>query len=265
MVDYRKFSDGVQSGSALFHYSKMIGTCEQEYIGRETCKLYPPLFHIIGSFFVQTPKDFLYFSIVSFFVVSIICLKYLTKSWFGPLFLLSGSTLMRFVLVNSVLPSFFAVLIFFVFYFNKNHWIKIILFILGMLTHNYFFILVLLGFMASGIKMVFENGFLALIPGFAPFGFLKNFAGNLDYWFSSNAFFITLIGFFELVKEKRQELVLLCIFALISSFDLQRAFFVVQIATLIGFVSFFEKRNVSIQSWLVLGIVIINLFNWVPK
>lgn len=262
--DYPKFSSGVQSGAALFHYSKMIGTCESEYIGRETCKLYPPLFHIIGSFFVKTPGDYLNFSLVFFFVVSIMATLFLTKTWFGPLILLSGTSLVRFVLVHSVIPSYFAVLIFFCLFLSKNNLFRAILFISGMLTHNYFFILVLLGFFAIGVKKFLENGFLALIPAFTPFSFLKNFSGNVDYWFSSNILFITLIGFFQLIKEERHEIVLLTVFAFITSFDLSRAFFVVQIATIIGFVSFFQGSNRMNQTLMVLGIVLINAFNWIP-
>ena len=240
------------------HYAKIIGQCDQ--INWNECEEYPPMYSWIAQFFVNNTYSFMLFNFFLTLIVFPIAISFITKNWdFGLLFLLFSNVGILTLNVGTY-PTLLALILWTIFYLNKNPYIRIFLLIIGTFVHNGIYLALIATWLLEYlVKLDWKN----ILPISSPFTFnfdlnkiLIQLPDTLDLYFKSGFIISYLIGLKQFLIEKKYELIILFFISLILSISILRTIYFAIFIAMWGFAKFYEQQDNSTK-YKILGIGII--------
>lgn len=251
----------------IYHFPKILGKCDE--ITWIACETYPPLYHIIAGFFVNSEQTFYIFNLIIVLLIFPIVLEYFTKIKNTGLFYLLFTNISFLTLDLYFMPQIMMMMLWVIFLFQKNPIIRITIFIASIFTHNAGWLLIGITFIAElmrpHIENLIDNLTLKVLPITIPVTFdIKNFAGHPEWhlgFYFINIFPLALIvGIFEIIKQKKYDWMIIGFASLIWSFEIARAFLPLILLTTITFTQFYAKQNKKMKMAIIgFGLISISL------
>ena len=254
------------------HLIKAQGDCENaEQAGwsKEACERYKPLLGILGNVFSGSIE---LFSIYGFIIIGILIpatLFWITKNWISILFYFTTTSFFYYHIDGiyaQALATLFAIMI-----LGTKDWrLELILVILAALSHGHGLQLALLIL----ILKYLPKGMLACTGTFGnttpeifnqtinPIGGINTTIASIIHPFTRiTPIPFLILGFYQNIKDKKTELLLLTIIGIIGGFVIStRVFYIVSIPMIIGLSSFYMQNKEKWGNHLILGAVIMGIY-----
>ena len=115
-----------------FHLNKSQGCTE----GNESCLIYYPLLHILGSVFSFNSTAFLFFLNFLVLLVTPLVLFFITKNWVTPWLYFSITQYVYLVNGGAAYPQALSIIFLLAIFATKNNFLRLVLFLVGSLAHS---------------------------------------------------------------------------------------------------------------------------------
>ncbi len=235
------------------HFKKIIGECDS--IDWDACKSYPNFYHSVAGIFVQDKPTFFYFNLLLMVIVLPAILFYYSRNIYVPIFYFIGTNITLAAFRSGAYPSFFILIPWIIFLKTDRNSLKLLLLFLSLFIHNSAVYLFIVTWLVQGL---FANGNGFAITALGTFtGGLSRLKGNinayLDYWALSMFPLFSVLGFMNLVKERKFDLILIITASVIWSVVNIRAIYPAVIILLFSFGDFFKGQSLYVKVLLVFG------------